>query len=190
VVDAALGGTIPDSVIRPVMQEWLRTDPKLARYGLRWWYQTRDSASLESVLAMASEAIDRRGDDRQALYDREAAAAYLALLRSDTTSAIHHFLALSNSPCEACSRDRMVYAELAAATGDSNATTALTRRPPGLLNPAEIPQFAELGRLFEKAGKRNEARYAYQAVADAWRNGDMTARSAAAAARAAAVRLR
>jgi len=124
------------------------------------------------------------------LYLQHAAAAYLALLRRDTTSAVQHFSIVNDSQCESCTRDKLVFAELTAATGKPvDAMAILSRRPPGLLNPAEIARFAVLARILEGSGKKNDARDAYRAVVDAWRNGDSTARLSAAKARAAASRL-
>jgi serine/threonine-protein kinase len=172
----ALNGAVPDTSARRLFDEWTRTRSPLTRFALPWWYAHGDSSSIASLLRSANVALASNASNAQARYDRDAALAYLSLLRHDSTGASRQFAALVDSACQACGRDRLIRAQLQLAMGDaSSAGELLGRRPPGLLNLDEIPAFAILGLVLERMGRVPEACLAYGAVVDGWRNADSSA---------------
>ena len=143
------------------------------------------------MLSETNAATANKGGDAQTDYDRNVASAYLSLLRHDSTGAMRQFAALVDSACQACSRDRLIRAQLQLAMGEAtSAAEFLGRRPPGLLNLDEIPSFAILGLVLERMGRIPDACRAYRAVLDGWRNADSSAARVLNDARAGLERLR
>jgi serine/threonine-protein kinase len=143
---------------------------------LPWWAARGDSATIrriertaDSVARAASNEVHRG----MARYASEAAPAYLALTRHDTTAAIRILEALPDSLCALCYHQRLTLGQLLAARQeDQKAATVLDRWLIDLSVPSEVLWTLERGRVAERLGDREKATRSYQFVADVWRNAD------------------
>jgi hypothetical protein len=109
-------------------------------------------------------------------YLAEAALAYLALARHDTTESLRRFLALPDSLCIDCNFDRLETAMLLAASGrDREAYASLVAVWPEVSYAPRVSEglwILERARLAERLGARKTAADAYRWVAEIWRNAD------------------
>ncbi len=173
----ALAGVLPaDSARR------LFAGPSSATLSFRaapWWSAVGDTTSL-AVLGRRAEAEagrlrGRLGADRGA-FESAAAAAWHALARHDSATALRGFGSLNDSACAACASERLEHALLlSAARRDAEAVALLDG---DLVAESADVQFIEIlwmlerARVNERLGRRDAARRAYQYVADVWRNAD------------------
>ena len=121
---------------------------------------------------------------------RQAANAYLALVRHDTADALRRFEQLPDSLCAVCYFEPLVRLGLQATRGDDR--TVLERSELTAVSPISV--LAVIGvlegaRAAERLGERRAAIRAYQFVADAWRHADPELQPYVAEARGALERL-
>jgi hypothetical protein len=179
--EMALASLGVQSEARPVLAEWLQTDPRdtffefplLASAGA-WWAQQRDTVPLREMARRASAAAPRnRADALVALYSAAVANAYLALARGDTVESLRRFKALPDSLCELCAVPRFVHARLLAATGHPrDAAVILADRPTLLPSAIDVLWALERARVAERLGDQATARRNYTVVVEAWRDAD------------------
>jgi tetratricopeptide (TPR) repeat protein len=173
---ALLSRALPDSVPR-IFHSWLLAQP-IARSAipLAWWTAQRDSASIRelerrshSLARSAQDAVDRN----TAAYASQAAPAYLALVRYDTTAAIRRLEALPDSLCAVCYFERLTLAQLLSARHeDAKAARLLERQLTDVYGPSEVLWTLERARVTERLGDREKASRDYQYVANVWRHAD------------------
>ena len=173
---ALLGPALPDSAAR-MFRGWLAGGGLLPIVStLPWWVARRDSAAIrevarrsDSVAGSAPSEVDRN----LATYISQAALAYLALLRHDTTTAVRRLEALPDSLCPLCYSQRLTLAQLLSARQeDRKAARLLDRWLTDLFVPSEVLWTLERARVAERLGDREKATHAYQYVADVWRHAD------------------
>ncbi len=147
--------------------------------GLAWWARQRDTASLALFQRRMQEAVARGGpaaDVRRAQYFETAAGGYLAMVRGDTTEAIRHFGALTDSVycgLVTCSVQKLVQAEVLEARGaHKEAAAILDRWVPQIIGGLADVGLEARGRIAERLGDLATARRDYQHVADDWRDAD------------------
>jgi serine/threonine-protein kinase len=143
---------------------------------LPWWAARGDSGMIRT--------IERRGDsaaraapsevDRDiASYLSQAARAYLAIARHDTTAALRRLEALPDTLCPLCYQSRLMLGQLLSARQDDRRAAAqLDRWLIDLTEPSEVFWTLERGRVAERLGDREKAIRSYQYVADVWRHAD------------------
>jgi len=140
-----------------------------------WWATRGDSMSLRA-LEREAERRGRQAPPPQRLYYRfaaDAARAFQALVRGDTTGALARFTALPDTACGTCTLYAYVRAGLLAAAGpDSVAQRVLARDPPGFSYPLAPFWMLWRARVAARAGDRDGAVAAYRYVRDAWQAAD------------------
>jgi len=173
---ALLGSALPDTVDR--MFRRLLTGDRLVPIAatLPYWLARRDSAALREIARRADSTVRAASSevDRDiAAHTAQAAPAYLALLRHDTTEAVRRLAALPDSLCALCYSPRMTLGHLLAARQeDRKAASLLDPRLIDLTVPSDVLWTLERGRVAERMGDREKAIHSYQYVADVWRHAD------------------
>ena len=143
---------------------------------LPFWAARGDSATIrriertaDSVARVTPNPVNR-GIVR---YAAEAAPAYLALVRHDTTAAVRILESLPDSLCALCYLQRMTLAQLLAARQeDQRAATLLDQWLIDMTLPSGVLWTLERGRVAERMGNREKAAQSYQYVANVWRHAD------------------
>ena len=196
--EMALASGSVESQARPVLSEWLRTDPREPTFGSpllaaagAWWAQRRDTTSLREMARRAGAVAQRDAvGGRFASYSAALANAYLALARGDTIQSIQQFAALPDSLCELCAVPRFVHARLLASTGRlREAAVILADRPTLLPSAIDVLWALERARVADRLGDSATARQGYTVVAGAWQAGDAELAPVVAEARTALRRL-
>jgi eukaryotic-like serine/threonine-protein kinase len=179
--EMALAGGSATSEARRVFAEWLRTDPRDARFGSPalvaaggWWARLRDTTSLRELVRVAeSDTRDGPAERRIATYSAAAGTAYLALARGDTADALRRFATLPDSLCELCAVPRYEYASVLALRGRlREAASILAERQTLLPSAIDVLWALERARVAERLGDLATARESYAAVVAAWSGGD------------------
>jgi hypothetical protein len=191
--ELALLGAIPPDTAAALFRRWLEHGKLFhARLAAPWWAARRDTASLRQF-EWRSDSAARGGASgdarRRGLIAREAARAYLALTRSDTTEALRRFAGL-DSLCAGCYLEKLTRVRLLSARGeDRQAGALLESQLVAVLTPFEVVWALERGRVAERLGEREKAINAYRYVAGAWRHADPELHPSVAEAKAAIQRL-
>ena len=123
-----------------------------------------------------------------------AGAAYLALAKRDTLTAVRRLIATKDTLHECWYENRVVFVELLVATGRyREAGERLARRWPGTTQCSngvdDVVWTMERARVFDRLGRRTEATANYQFVMEAWRTADPELQPYVREARAAVKRL-
>ncbi len=191
--ELALLGAMPDDSAAARFGRWLKGGSPATRWALPWWATHGDAASIEEFSHRAEAAAAAAGTPiarRDARYNADAAQAYLALARRDTTQALKRFESLPDSVCLSCFIFRLTKARLFATHGRlREAAALLDERPFVLTTPTEVSLALERARAAEKARDREGAIDGYARVAGAWTNADDVLQPLVAEARAALRRL-
>jgi hypothetical protein len=179
-VEAALLGGIGFDTAAAAFRERLAgpMNPSLID-AFPWWAAHRDTASLHQAERRA-DSLGRRSADplvrSQGRYGAGSAAAYLALARQDTTTAIRNFIALPKDLCPACYLDRLTLAQLLVDKGrDLEAWSILgPAHPSSSLAPFPTQVLWTLlrARVAERRGDRELASQSYAWVSGMWRHPD------------------
>jgi tetratricopeptide (TPR) repeat protein len=191
-LELALLGAVPDSAARATFARALDRDapwsigsfgfPPRHLRGLPWWLARGDTVSLSRMAERAGQVARRPGpvgETRRAVLVGAVAAAYLALARGDSTSAMRSLAATPDTLClqgvydPICADARLTLARLHAARGEH-------RRAADLLDvlrwqlggSALVLATLERGRLAERLGEREQAIESYGFVTAAWRRAD------------------
>jgi hypothetical protein len=146
-----------------------------ARLGLPWWTARGDSISilkLERVARITAGKSRDRSVGEEAVYAREAARAYLALVRKDSSEARERFMSLPDSFCALCGFERLVKARLLAADGKDRQVVVVTERYESIPSTFEVFATLEGARAAERLGERDGAIRRYQFVTEVWRRAD------------------
>jgi len=194
----ALFGVVPPTVADAAFRNLLTSDSLRppSRQGLPWWLVRKDTASLLRF-ARRADSIRHTGADPlaalQLAYVADAARAYLALLRGDSSAALRGFEALPDSLCllDSCFYSNLTRARLLNASGrDREAARVMDRwLPLGDYSPWFVMGMLERGRVAERLNDREKAMNVYSFVVDAWRNADPELQPYVAEARDGLVRL-
>ncbi len=197
---ALIGGIPPDTVAavlrRPVEQGEFWPPSFGQGVALPWWSAQHDTLSLSKFARRADSTAQVQINPvaRSSIgYFRDAAAAYLALARFDSTGALRGFAALPDSMClvNNCFFEKLTQARLyATQKQDREAAQVLdhwlhTR----VRSPLFILGTLERGRLAERLQDPERAVTSYQFVADVWRRADPELQPYVAEARAGLARL-
>ena len=157
--------------VRMVMPRYLR--------GLPWWFARGDSASLRAMAARGAEIAAAKPHpvaELRARYLGPAAAAYLALLRGDSSAAVRGFEAIPDTLClfAGCFHEKLLLARLLAARGEERRAAAVLDRwnHAGGIYPTRVLAALERARLAERLEERAVALREYRLVRDAWREPD------------------
>ncbi|MGH7538857.1 MAG: hypothetical protein ACREMF_09495, partial [Gemmatimonadales bacterium] len=172
----ALFGAIPPDSADRAFARWAKSLSPAAMAAAPWWAVRGDTVSLRVYIQVA-EAMTRRppqpflaGSMR---YQVELGRVYLALGRRDTTEGLRRLLALPDSLCRGCRLPTLLRAQLLAAAGrDQEAAFHLDVEVLQFWDPTVVLLALERGRVNERLGNRDQARDAYQFVADAWIHAD------------------
>ena len=184
---ALLAGPSADSA-KATLRRWLQDPPRRGpperegaglralHFGLPWWAAQRDTAALRQLAARADSmerAFSSPASRDFAAYSGEAARAYAALARLDTTGAMTRFAALPHDVYWGV-LDRLVESQLLAARGrDREAGTILNRGLPSFwVSPLRVMWSLERARVAERLGERTKAADGYAYVVNAWRHAD------------------
>jgi serine/threonine-protein kinase len=173
---ALLTSALPDSANRTFHS--MLTSNRLVRLAntLPWWTARRDSAAIREIERRCDSAARAAPSDVErniALHTSQAARAYLALVRRDTTDALRQFESLPDTLCVLCYFPRLALAQLLSARhDDQKANLLLNREAVDLTLPSEILWILERGRVAERLGNREKAIRSYQYVAHVWRSAD------------------
>jgi len=175
-VDLAYLNAVPTGAARAAFARWLAEDAPPTRWAVAWWSAHGDSAAIGRFRARARARLGAAMTPAErvlAEYDTAAAGAHLALLRGDTSVALHRFLALPDSACVRCYLDRLTRARLLSAGGrDREAVAVLSERLVPFLTPIEVIFTLEQGRAAARMGDRRSAAAAFDRVAQIWGNAD------------------
>jgi serine/threonine-protein kinase len=140
------------------------------------WAARGDSATIRRIERTADSAARAASNEVNrgiVRYASEAAPAYVALTRHDTTTAIRILEALPDSLCALCYIHRMTLGQLLAARQeDQKAAKLLDRWLVEMAMPSEVLWTLERGRVAERMGDREKAVRSYQFVANVWRHAD------------------
>jgi hypothetical protein len=143
---------------------------------LPWWVAQRDSAALREIARRSDSAAHSarsQVEKNVATYNSQAAQAYLALLRHDTTTALRRLEALPDSLCPLCYSQHLTLVQLLSARHeDQKAARLLNRGLVDLMLPSEVLWTLERARVAERLGDREKAARDYQYVANVWRHAD------------------
>jgi eukaryotic-like serine/threonine-protein kinase len=175
--ELAFLNAIPRDTATALFESWLSTGHPAVRSALPWWAQMGDTASIVAFARRAdstARSATVSGNARtRANYTAAASAAYLALARRDSVTALAKFAALSDTSCVSCYVDRLIEARLHRARGHlAMADTLLSQRMATVLSPMEVLIALERGEVAASLGKAPEARRQFQFVIDAWGAGD------------------
>jgi serine/threonine-protein kinase len=186
---AVLLGAIPPDSADVTFHRWLRDGQGPAAQPLWWWAERRDTASIRRFMVTADSVM--KGPGRLFLpYYMQAAPAYLALARRDTTRALEGFMALPDSLCMVCGFERLTRVRLLSARGrDEEARVRLEAPIANWADAMEVVWTLERGRVNERLGNRARAAESYSFVARAWMHADPELQPAVAEARGALARL-
>jgi tetratricopeptide (TPR) repeat protein len=175
---ARLGALSGDSA-DAIFDRWLDVD---RGYGIvaasPWWYESGDSLALRRALAAwdSGTAVGQADPEAAARYWRPVTAAYLDLLRGDTTRALAALDVLPSWPCRTCYYPHLARARALAAQGRLREAAVAYERLAFPLDIAPLPDMVvvalERGRLSERLDRREDAIAAYSFVVDAWRRAD------------------
>jgi hypothetical protein len=173
---ALLSPTLPDTADR-VFRRLLAGDQVVALAAtLPYWLARRDSAALREIAHRADSTVRAASSevDRDiAAHTAQAAPAYLALLRHDTSEAVKRLEALPDSLCALCYFDLMTLGHLLAARQEDRAAAPLLDRwLVQLAMPSNVLWTLERGRVAERMRDREKAIHSYQYVADIWQHAD------------------
>ena len=192
--EIALLGGVPRAAAENTFDRWVAQGSTAQWAPLAWWAAHADTTRLLLVRGRADSSLRAASaplEQRDHLYRRQAADAYLALARGDTTSALERLLALPDTLCLLCYYDRLTQARLLAAAGQTHAADSiLQERLPIMLTPVEVLFALERGRVEARLGHNAAAMSAYRAVVCAWSKADRQLQPMVREARAALVRLR
>jgi serine/threonine-protein kinase len=189
---ALLGGVPRDSaseLFGRILQAAPWPSPNLV-FALPWWSQTGDTISLKQVVTRAGRTPSRT--DRSAQYLHNAARAYLALSRADTTTALGLFLDLSHFQNYEAIGDWERYLAIRLLNLRGEHKEALQRIDQEIRStafPLDVLVALERGRALESLG-RDGASAAYAEVVNAWAHAELALQPIVAQARAALARLR
>ena len=179
--EMALANPSLEPEVRPVLAEWLRTDPRETTYGSPLlaaagavWAQRHDTTSLREMMRRAEASRPRSAVDFQiARYSAAVAGAYLALASGDTTGSLRRFAALPDWICGMCAVPRLTYARLLTSSGRlREAASILADRPTLLPSAVDVLWALERARVAERLGDPATARQGYGTVVGAWQGGD------------------
>ena len=187
-LELSLLGVIPDSLARATFQRSLVpgtswgpypqfSDPRALRGG-PWWFARRDTAALARFAARAARVERTAGNLTERIHARYrglAAAAYLTLLRGDSTRAEQLLRAAPDSLCavNVCFYEKVTLARLLAARGELRGARELLDRWRWEGGEASfVLATLERGRLAERLGDRSAAIADYQYVVAMWRKAD------------------
>jgi eukaryotic-like serine/threonine-protein kinase len=166
--------------------------PKLV-HALPWWYQDGDTLLLKTLVERTKAPRHAGADDPATRYLGEAAKAYLALGRRDTTAALQLFFSLSHFPNYGAVGDWERYMTIRLLNARSRHREALQRLDQEIRSsawPYDVLIALERGRAQEGLANRDAAAAAYQDVVDTWANADPKLQPLVKEARAGLVRLR
>lgn len=178
-VEAALmvaeaGGMHPTMASR-VFDPLLHGEDSLIAIALPWWAHQRDTVSLRRAVARCERRRPRSGADDTAAshYCRQAGRALIALVDTDTATALRMLLALPDSTTSRTSAMRFDIARLLAARGQlEQAATYLDLRPTAASSMTIVVWNYERALLAERLGDVARAKVCYAFVAAAWVDGD------------------
>jgi serine/threonine-protein kinase len=188
-VQAVLLGVIPPDSAALTFRRWLRDRDGLAAQALWWWAERGDTTSVRQFLTSQDSVMRGRQEALRPHY-AQAAPAYLALARRDTTRALEQLIALPDSLCPVCAYERLARVRLLTAKGRDREAAAqlevpITQFPDAL----EVVWALERGRVNDRLGNRDKAIEAYSFVAQSWMRADPELQPVVAEARAALSRL-
>jgi len=147
-------GAVPAETVTAVIARSQRPEPIGTRW-LPWWLAQRDTAALGRALKQAEGLARRSGSGAgqvRARSWRSAAAAYLALARGDSASAVRDLEAMPDSFC-GCAMQKLTLAQLLAARGDDRtAGGVLDRWVWSLSGPFFVIGRMERARIAERLG--------------------------------------
>jgi TolB-like protein len=186
---AVLLGVVPPDSATVTFRRWLREEKGAVALPLWWWAERRDTASIRQFMVSADSIL--QGPSRAFLpYYTQAAPAYLALARRDTTRALEGFMALPDSLCMVCAFERLTRVRLLTAKGrDEEARVRLEAPISNASESLDVVWALERGRVNERLGKRDRAAEAYSFVAKTWMHADPELQPAVSEARTALARL-
>ena len=196
-VEAALLGGVGTDTAAAVFRQRLAGPVNVSLIdAFPWWAAHRDTASLR-IAQQRADSLGRRSVDSlvrtQSRYGAASAAAYLALVRHDTTTAIKNFIALPKDLCPACYLDRLTLAQLLVDKGQDQEAWGIVgaAHPSASLAPFPTQVLWSLlrGRVAERRGDRELAIQSYAWVTGMWRNPDPQLRPYVAEAREGLARL-
>jgi eukaryotic-like serine/threonine-protein kinase len=179
-VEAALLGGIGIDTAAEAFRERLAgpMDASLI-HAFPWWAAHRDTVSLHRAEMRADSLARWSGNPlvrQRARYGGSSAAAYLALVRNDTTGAIRRFVDLPRHSCPACYLDRLTLAQLLVDAGrDQEAWSIVSAaHPSSSLAPFPTQVLWNLlrARVAERRGDRNLAIQSYAWVTGMWQHPD------------------
>ena len=165
-LDFALFGVVPAAVADATFRRLVTTDSLRppSRQGLPWWLARGDSVSLARFASRADSIGRVRAEPLaklQLAYVADAARAYLALLRGDSTAALRGLEALPDSLCllGSCFYPNLTRARLLSASGrDREAARVLDQwLPAGRGGPWFVVGILERGRVAERLNDREKA---------------------------------
>ena len=189
---ALLGGVATDTA-RATFAAWEAARPDGVHVILPWWAATGDTAPIRRFMHGADSLARTWRDPVRsgvAAYVAAMGAAYLALARGDSATALEQFRIAPDTVCISCVTDRLTEAQLLAARGRDAEAAALLgprlARNPVILEPLVA---LERGRVLERLGDRAGAVAAFGFVVSIWHDADPVLQPYVAEARAALVRL-
>jgi len=182
-IGLALFGAVPVDTMEELIRLQLQADRSWRnppRDALAWWFAQGDTAAIARLAARADKAGGDRGvgatSRLHASYVVQLAAAYLALARGDSASAVERFTALPDSLCilADCFLERLTTSHLLAARAQQERAATLLdpwlyRNEDGFL---VVPATLDRARWAERLGDRDTAERLYRWVAAMWRNAD------------------
>jgi serine/threonine-protein kinase len=163
-----------------------------------WWAADGDTAAIRAYITTSESSIKTRAHDPSAVEllraNIAAGNAYLALARRDTGAALSQLLSTRDTLHACWHMNRATTANLLVAIGwYREAAQRLERRWPGTSECSDGVDDVEWtltrARVFDKLGRRDEARANYEFVARAWRTADPELQPRVREARAAIARL-
>lgn len=168
-------GAVPEDSAAATFGRWLREGIPQAGLAAPWWVAHRDTASLhgfERRMDSVARATRHVWERDRARYWADAARAFLALARRDTTDALRQLAALPDSACIFCVFvPRLTRAELLEAR-HQDANVAKLAKWLGYMAPTAGLWALLRGRANERLGNREQAIAAYGFVVDVWRHAD------------------
>jgi tetratricopeptide (TPR) repeat protein len=187
-LELSLLGVIPDSLARATFGRSLVPGTSWGPYpqfsapralrGGPWWFARKDTAALARFAARAARVEQTAGNLTEAIrarYRGLAAAAYLTLLRDDSTRAEQLLRAVPDSLCavNVCFYEKVTLARLLAARGELRGARELLDRWRWEGGEASFVLLTlERGRLAERLADRRAAIADYQYVVAMWRQAD------------------
>jgi hypothetical protein len=192
----ALLGGVPHDTAAAIFGRLLGTEPwpsPALVFALPWWSQTRDTVSLNRVVTRAETPGHSGSEHPTTRYLGEAASAYLALGRADTTTALKLFLSLSHFQNYEAIGDWERYLAIRLLNSKARHREALQRLDQEVRStalPFDVVVELERGRALEGLGDRDSAAAAYADVSATWAHADSAVQPMVTEARAAFARLR